>query len=96
MKLYGLIRSVLFLLEPEHAHCISLVAMDWLNKFGLLRLFFGRQISLPVSVMGITFPNPIGLAAGLDKNGDHINSLSSCGFGFNRNWHSDANSPNWK
>ena len=82
MNFYRLIRSVLFLFEPERAHCLSLVSLDWLNKLGLLRLFFGKPLSSPVSVMGIEFPNPIGLAAGLDKNGDHIDSLSSCGFGF--------------
>ena len=82
MRMYGLIRSVLFLLDPERAHLFSLVSMDWLDKFGLIRLIFGRPLSSPISVMGIQFPNPIGLAAGLDKNGDHINSLSACGFGF--------------
>lgn len=82
MKLYGLLRSVLFLLEPELAHRFSLTSMAWFNKIGLIRLIFGRPISHPVSVMGIQFSNPIGLAAGLDKNGDYINSLSACGFGF--------------
>ena len=82
MKLYGLIRSILFLLDPERSHGLSLSSMDWLNKLGLTRLFFGKPLSSPVSVMGIQFPNPIGLAAGLDKNGDHIDSLSACGFGF--------------
>ena len=82
MRLYGIIRSVLFLLEPERAHQVSLFTMDWLNKLGLLRFIFGRPLPAPVSVMGIQFKNPIGLAAGLDKNGDHIDALSACGFGF--------------
>jgi len=82
MKLYGLIRPILFCLEPELAHRISLWALDWLNRLGLIRLLFGRPVDSPVEVMGIKFPNPVGLAAGLDKNGDHINSLSACGFGF--------------
>lgn len=72
----------MFSLEPELAHRVSLCALDWLHRFGLIRLIFGRPVYSPVTVMGIWFPNPVGLAAGLDKNGDHINALSACGFGF--------------
>lgn len=80
--MYTLVRKILFMLEPERAHAVSLFLMDWFYRLGLLRLVAGKRISSPVSVMGIDFPNPIGLAAGLDKNGDHIDSLSACGFGF--------------
>lgn len=70
------------MLEPERAHHVSLLALDVLYKTGLTALFSGRRISAPLTVMGIEFPNPVGLAAGLDKNGDHIDSLAACGFGF--------------
>jgi dihydroorotate dehydrogenase len=82
MNLYTIVRKILFMLEPERAHGVSLFLMDVFYKLGLLRLLVGKRISSPVSVMGIEFPNPIGLAAGLDKNGDHIDSLAACGFGF--------------
>jgi dihydroorotate dehydrogenase len=80
--LYTIVRKILFMLEPERAHAISLFSLDVLHKLGLLGLFAGKRIDSPVTVMGIEFPNPIGLAAGLDKNGDHINALAACGFGF--------------
>jgi dihydroorotate dehydrogenase len=82
MNLYTTSRKILFMLEPERAHAISLFSLDVLHKLGLLRLITGKRVLSPVTVMGIEFPNPIGLAAGLDKNGDHINSLAACGFGF--------------
>lgn len=82
MNSYALIRKILFLLEPERAHKISLWSLDLAYKLGLLGLFVGKRISAPVTVMGIEFPNAVGLAAGLDKNGDHIDSLAACGFGF--------------
>lgn len=82
MKLYSILRNILFLFEPERAHALSLFFLDILHKFGLLKLIAGKRISCPVTVMGIEFANPIGLAAGLDKNGEHIDSLADCGFGF--------------
>jgi dihydroorotate dehydrogenase len=51
-------------------------------RTGLSRLLFGKRKYAPVNVMGIEFPNAVGLAAGLDKNGDHIDALAACGFGF--------------
>lgn len=80
--MYAIVRKILFMLEPERAHTVSLFSLDVLHRLGLLGLFTGKRIDSPVSVMGIEFPNAIGLAAGLDKNGDHINSLAACGFGF--------------
>lgn len=82
MRLYSIVRWMLFLLEPERAHGLTLSLMDVLHSSGLLRLFLGRPVYKPVRVMGIDFPNPVGLAAGLDKSGDHINALCACGFGF--------------
>src|SRR5690606_28830045 len=60
------------------------LALDWLGaaqRTGLLKLFYS-QPSRPVEVMGLKFPNPVGLAAGLDKNGDYLNALGDLGFGF--------------
>jgi dihydroorotate dehydrogenase len=80
--LYAVVRKILFMLEPERAHALSLFSLDVLHRLGLLGLFTGNRVDSPVSVMGIEFPNAIGLAAGLDKNGEHINALAACGFGF--------------
>ncbi|MDA3868706.1 MAG: quinone-dependent dihydroorotate dehydrogenase [Gammaproteobacteria bacterium] len=82
MNFYPLARRLLFLLEPETAHTLSLRLLDVANKLGLLKLVVGRAVKAPVKVMGIEFINPIGLAAGLDKNGEHIDALAACGFGF--------------
>ena len=78
--LYSFLRPLLFKLDPEVAHDVTLSAIEKAFKFGLLK----RQ-TIPCQqrhIMGITFPNPIGLAAGLDKNGTHLDALSALGFGF--------------
>lgn len=82
MNFYPIVRKLLFLLEPETAHTVSLRLMDVAHKLGLLKLFLGKPVKAPVTVMGIEFLNPVGLAAGLDKNGEHIDALAACGFGF--------------
>ena len=82
MNLYPVVRKLMFLLEPEIAHALSLWLMDVAHHFGLLRWIVGEPVKAPVTVMGIEFLNPIGLAAGLDKNGQHIDALAACGFGF--------------
>lgn len=56
--------------------------LNFFYSMGLLKLFVKKRINAPVTVMGITFPNAVGLAAGLDKNAGHIDALSQCGFGF--------------
>jgi dihydroorotate dehydrogenase len=70
---YGLVRPFLFALDPETAHRVGLNAA----RFSPRRLF-----SKPVSAMGLEFPNPVGLAAGLDKDAAHIDALARMGFGF--------------
>jgi len=80
--LYALIRKILFLLDAETAHTLSLKALKLVHALKLSRLLFGKQVQAPVTVMGINFPNPVGLAAGLDKNGDYFPALADCGFGF--------------
>ena len=80
--MYSLIRRFLFLFDAETIHVFSLKALSFANSIGLLRLLLKKRVNSPVTVMGIKFPNAVGLAAGLDKNAGHIDALSQCGFGF--------------
>lgn len=80
--MYSLIKRFLFLFDAESIHVFSLKALSFANSIGLLRLFVKKRVDAPVTVMGITFPNAVGLAAGLDKNAQHIDALAQCGFGF--------------
>lgn len=80
MNFYTLIRPLLFQLKPETAHHLTLVSLFWWHRLGLLKKPSTK--APPAHVMGIDFPNPLGLAAGLDKNGDYINALAALGFGF--------------
>ncbi len=82
LNLYPLLRNLLFKLDAEKAHNLSLKGLKLVDQFKLSYLFFGKKQLLPTRVMGVDFPNPVGLAAGLDKNGDYFQALSSCGFGF--------------
>lgn len=79
---YPLLRPWLFSLDPEQAHNLTLKNLDRAERWGLLRCVIARPASDPRTVCGITFPNPVGLAAGLDKDGKHIDSLGALGFGF--------------
>lgn len=80
--MYGVLRNLLFRLPPEQAHNIALNGLDVAHRFGILSVFSPRIDALPVNVMGLDFPNPVGLAAGLDKNADHLDALGALGFGF--------------
>ena len=80
--MYKYLQKLLFLLPPEIAHHLTLSSLTTLNKLGILRLIKPKMNQASVEVMGITFPNKIGLAAGLDKNGEYIQALSNLGFGF--------------
>jgi len=82
MSMYDLLRSGLFLMSAEKSHDVSLKAMKYVNVVGGLRLVAKPIAAKPVNVMGVDFPNPVGLAAGLDKNGDYIEALGALGFGF--------------
>ncbi len=75
-------RKALFALDAELAHEKTMALMDSMGKTGLLKLFAGKRVNDPVELMGLTFPNRIGLAAGLDKNASHIDALGQLGFGF--------------
>ncbi len=80
--MYKYLRNILFWLDPETAHELSLDLMGASERLRLLPLFTQKVPSNPVTVMGLTFDNPVGLAAGLDKNGDYFNALGQLGFGF--------------
>lgn len=72
----------MFRLDPELTHTIALQALKRSYVLGSARLLRHPVPALPRRVMGIDFPNPVGLAAGLDKNGDYLDALASVGFGF--------------
>lgn len=80
--LYQAARSLLFKLDPETAHDLSLNSLNLMASVGLDSLIRVKALSQPVEVMGIQFPNPVGLAAGLDKNGIAIDAMAALGFGF--------------
>jgi dihydroorotate dehydrogenase len=78
--LYALARPLLFSLDPETAHNLTLPALRRAAEMGLTGIVKKPQPD-PRTVMGITFPNPVGLAAGLDKDGAYIDGLAALGFG---------------
>ena len=79
---YALARALLFRLDGERAHTAGLHAMDVVARLHLGRLLARPVAPLPTRALGIDFPNPVGLAAGLDKNGAHLDALAALGFGF--------------
>lgn len=74
-----LLRPLLFTLDPESAHHLTLEILRLATQYKLLAR---RTYYKPRTVMGIDFPNPLGLAAGLDKNADYVDALAALGFGF--------------
>lgn len=82
MNPYALAKPLLFRLDPETAHNLTMTGLRQAHALGLLKLFMPRVPALPKRVMGLDFPNPVGLAAGLDKNGEAIDALGDFGFGF--------------
>ena len=79
--MYSLIRKALFVADPETAHGLALEGLRLGYGVGATHLLCKTR-SLPVTAMGLQFPNPVGMAAGMDKNGDYIDALGSVGFGF--------------
>lgn len=79
---YRLARPLLFTLPAETAHGLTLAAADACGPALLHRLHGQRVPAAPLRVFGLEFPNPVGLAAGLDKNADHVDALGALGFGF--------------
>ena len=80
--MHSLLRPLLFHFDPEAAHHLTLGGLKTAYSLGMSCLIAKRPADNPRTVMGLTFPNPVGLAAGLDKNGDCIDGLAALGFGF--------------
>jgi dihydroorotate dehydrogenase len=78
---YDLARKALFTIDPETAHELSLESLRLGHRLGATRLLC-RTRSQPVTCMGLEFPNPVGMAPGMDKNGDYFEALGGLGFGF--------------
>lgn len=79
--LYSIARSALFKLDPELAHDVALKSLKRLESCHLAGLF-GQKVLKPRTLLGLSFDNAVGLAAGLDKNGEYIDALAAMGFGF--------------
>lgn len=79
LDFYSCLKPILFKIPPERAHTMTLQGLKLCHACGLLK---SSPIYNPRTVMNLNFPNPIGLAAGLDKNGDYLESLATLGFGF--------------
>ncbi len=79
---YALARPFLFGLDPEHAHELTLGTLARLQNTPMRCAWQQRRVADPVTVAGLKFPNRVGLAAGLDKNGRCIDGLGAIGFGF--------------
>ena len=80
--MYSMLRPLLFRLEAERAHGVTLGALERLHGMGLGGLVAKPPAPLVTKLLGLVFPNPVGLAAGLDKNGEHVDALLGLGFGF--------------
>lgn len=81
-SLYPLARAALFRTDPENAHHLTLGMLQAAARVGAAGLLRRHAPQRPVTVMGLRFPNPVGLAAGLDKDGAYIDGLGALGFGF--------------
>ena len=79
---YPLARHALFAMDAEAAHEATLSALQRAYDCSLTRGLMHSQVLVPTTLMGLTLQNPVGLAAGLDKNGAHIDAMGNLGFGF--------------
>ena len=80
--MYDYLRPLLFKLDAETAHRVTLYGLGVAQRSNFARWIAKPPVDLPTTVFGITFPNPVGLAAGLDKNAEHLDALDALGFGF--------------
>ena len=78
---YPLIRPLLFALDPETAHALAFESLDFAARMRVAGLAVARAPGDPVEVMGLAFPNRVGVAAGLDKNAEHVDGLAALGVG---------------
>jgi len=81
-RFYPVLRKCLFQLPAETSHTFALKALQAISLLGLKPVIAQTELNDPVEAFGLHFPNPVGLAAGLDKNGDYIDALGLLGFGF--------------
>lgn len=81
IMLYNIARRVLFSMNPEMAHAVTMTNLDWIVHLGLHKLITHMPDDDPVTVMGVRFPNTIGLAAGMDKDGERVSAFGGLGFG---------------
>src|SRR5438045_1090917 len=79
--MYSILKKILFQLDPETSHDVALRCLQLANLTGLPHLLY-KVPDNPCTVMNLHFPNPVGLAAGMDKNGDYIDALAALNFGF--------------
>ncbi|MCX8516520.1 MAG: quinone-dependent dihydroorotate dehydrogenase, partial [Rhodoferax sp.] len=79
---YGLIRPVLFGMDPETSHDLILSTLAATQGTALACSYCNTRVEDPITVAGLCFPNRVGLAAGLDKNARCIDGLAALGFGF--------------
>ncbi|NOU41673.1 MAG: quinone-dependent dihydroorotate dehydrogenase [Methylotenera sp.] len=82
MNIYSLASSLLFQFDAESVHDFTLKSLKTAERLGVLKLYPAPPVCQPRQVMGIAFPNAVGLAAGLDKNGAVIDGMAALGFGF--------------
>ncbi len=82
MNIYSLAKPFLFQFDAEKSHDFTLNSLKLAEKSGLLNMYSKPPVCQTRQVMGIAFPNPVGLAAGLDKNAMVINGMAALGFGF--------------
>ena len=82
MNLYPTVRSLLLKMDAERAHTLALRTLGMLDTLHLSGLATDKPKPFPTKALGLTFPNPVGLAAGLDKDGEYLNTLFAMGFGF--------------
>lgn len=80
--LYSLARPLLFGMDPETAHEFALASLKLIERAGMASMLADTGPARRVKLMGLEFPNALGLAAGLDKNGEYIDALAAMGFGF--------------
>ncbi len=80
--LYSLARPLLFAMDAEVAHDLALASLKLIERGGMAAMLAGAAPAQRVKLMGLEFPNALGLAAGLDKNGEYIDALAALGFGF--------------
>jgi len=83
----ALLKPIFFRLDPEQAHHLTLRLFKFVLAIPMVKLFFQRALQyqhpkLKRQCFGLTFPNPVGLAAGFDKDGQHYQAMSHLGFGF--------------